>query len=175
MGIKEILALIPEQYHLLVAALALLVYYGLPRFQEWRGHKRYFDAQTKVLEYRKLLYEAESIRKQHDLGEVADAGLRNLMALADEMRPVTEVLPAGKRFLAGCVGSLIAFAILGVFYLSGPGKGSSLLAFSFGALLLSLVAGLSCLLYRANKHYKSALFGAGAGWIISFVIGTLTG
>ena len=174
MGFKEILDLIPKEYQLLVALFVVIAYYGFPRFQEWRSHKRYFDSRTKVLEYKKLLYEVESIKKQSALEDVTDTGLQELMALAEELRPNIEVLPPMKRFLAGWSGSVALFTIFSIFYLSFVTTDETFY-FILGALILSIVAGATSVLYRTDKVYKSALFGGGAGFIIAFIIGIFTG
>lgn len=170
---KELLDAIPKEYHLWVALLVLVGYYGFPRFQEWRSHNRYFDSMTRMLTYKKLLYEIESIKKGAGLGDVADAGLKDLEMQAAELRPSLNVLPAAKRFLAGLVGSVGAFAVFAIFYF-WFGSGEEPGYFALGAVVLSIVAGIPTLLYRADKAYKSALFGGGAGLVIALVIGILT-
>jgi hypothetical protein len=171
--LKTLLEKIPAQYHVWVALLVLLVYYGFPKFQEWRSHGRYFDSATRVLTYKKLLYEVASIRKQAGLDELTDPELKGLEQAAAELRPVCDVLPGGKRFLAGLIGSLTGFAIfLSVYFTVGSGlePGRAVL----GSIILSVVAGITTLLYRSNRLYKSALFGGVSGLVIANVIGLLT-
>ena len=106
--------------------------------------------------------------------DVTDTGLQELMALAEELRPNIEVLPPMKRFLAGWSGSVALFTIFSIFYLSFVTTDETFY-FILGALILSIVAGATSVLYRTDKVYKSALFGGGAGFIIAFIIGIFTG
>ena len=172
MDFKEIVDFIPKEYQVLVAVLTAVVYYGFPRFQEWRSHKRYFDSRIKVLEYKKLLYEVESMKKQSALEDVADIGLKELAALADELRPNIEVMPPMKRFFAGWGGAVIAFTIYSIFYFSLVTTENAS-SFVLGALILSFFSGAPTVLYRTDKVYKSGLFGGGAGLMISMIIGIL--
>ena len=174
MDIASLLDFIPKQLHLPAAALALILYYGFPRFQAWRIHKRYYDVRTRILEYKKLLYEVEGMRKKNDVSEVQDSGLQDLQVLAEGLRPKQNALPRGRRFLAGWVGSLIAFFIFALLYFAVTPE-EPLGDFILGAFILSLVAGIPTLLYRADKLYKSALFGGGAGLVLALVIGLLIG
>ncbi len=151
----------------------MVVYYGFPKFQEWRSHRKYFDARTKVLEYQKLLYEVESIKKQNDLGEITDKGLNELLSVADELRPTTEALPGMKRFLYGWLGSAAAFTIFGIIYFLSIAEEDPYL-FVAGAFILSFVAGVPTVFYRSDKAYKSSLFGGGAGLVIAFIIGSFS-
>lgn len=171
--LKTLLEKIPPQYHVWVALLVMLVYYGFPKFQEWRSHGRYFDSATRVLTYKKLLYEVASIRKQAGLDELTDPELKSLEQAAADLRPVQDVLPGGKRFLAGLVGALIGFAIfLSIYFTIGSGREAGKVI--AGSMILSVVAGISALLYRSNRLYKSALFGGISGLVIANVIGLLT-
>jgi len=172
--LKTLLESIPKQYHVGVILLVLVIYYGFPRFQEWRSDNRYFDAATRALTYKKLLFEIESIRSEASLQDVTDPSLQDLETAAAMLRPNKSVLPRGKRFLGGFAGALIAFALVAVYFFRMEPE-AKVFHFVLGALLLAVVAGATTLLYRSNRLYKSALFGGGAGIVISNVIGVVTG
>ncbi len=170
MDFSSLFSFIPEQYHPLVAVIILAIFYGFPKFQELRGSKRYFDAKMKVLEYKKLLYEVESIRKDADLGELSDAGLQELESEAVRLKPADDALPVKIRFVFGVVGALVLFTLYSVFYFSIT-PADEFVYYIVGVMLFAVISGGTTVLYRANKRYKSALFGGVAGMLMSMVVG----
>ena len=175
MDFSSLLSFIPEEYHPITAITLLIVFYGFPKFQDFRGNKRYFDAQIRLLEYKKLLYEIESIKTQSNMGPVSDEGLKELTNQVERSNPCKDVLPMNVRFMSGVGGSLLSYALLSIIYFAflTEARFEEIGYFFIGAVMLSIVTGGPTVLYRSEKKYKSAIFGAAAGLLIAFLIGLL--
>ncbi len=170
---KELLGVVPEGYRFPVVLVLFAIFFLYPQISAMISRHSVWITTRQNLELLKLIFEVEALEEGEQFGDLKRSLQAEIDQVTEKVKARQVCLKPFDRFKYGTLGSLIAFGLFWGYFWFDPEFASEIWTMGLGFLMLSLIGGLTAMVYRTNKKIRLMIVGAIGSVLVTMLIGIL--